>query len=455
MERTGPHAQTNNPLSLTARVRGWTRDKRFDRVLASLVVLIALTFVVGMTRTAATSWNDISRVAAIQARVEQGTWALDNSPWRDATNDKVDLNDHSFSGKMPLLSGVGALVYYGLYHFAGLSLSQDCTTAANGCAYYWLSLTLVGIPFALLLGVFFLWARARNLSRPLALLGVLVLGLGTQLFPYALVLNHHLPAAAFLFVGFYALTVLAPRDPRWLLVTGFAAAFATMCDPLAGAFGVGLFLLSAYRYRLNAAYFILGALPPLVATVWLDLEITGTILPPYVIPNAYIDRNAGDQLGFAGAGTPDDIPQYAFKMFLGAQGLFAYNPILLFALAGLLITVFTARSPLRVDAITVALSTLAMVLYVVFRTGNLGGNGYGERYLMTTLPAVVAFIYYAPPFLNVRGRALFGILFIGALALSIISSFQGAKNAWVYFQPPAQLTRDAQTGTIGAKWNLR
>ncbi len=431
------------------------RLARADMAISIVLGLLALALAAAWTQTVPASWNDISRVAAMQARVEQGTWALNNSPWLDLTEDKVLLGENYFSGKMPLLSAIGAVEYAVLHNVAGLALAPDCAQTANGCAYYWLTLTLVGIPFALMVGVMYAWARGLNFSIGVALLGTLALGLGTEVFPYALTLNHHVPAAVSLFVGLYALVQLAPRQPRWLLVTGFAATFAPLCDPLAGLFAVGLFVLAVVRYRAQALYFVVGALPPLLATAWLDLQITGTVIPPYMTLSGYAYKEAGDQRGLAGAGTPDDLPQYAFKMFLGAQGLFAYNPILLFALLGVGIVAFHRQARLNLEALVVGLAALGVGLYLAFRTGNLGGNAYGERYLISVVPIVMAFLFFAPPLFKTRGRAVWAILFAVFLGLSVYSSFQGAANPWEYAQPPFHLTRNAETGALGARWNVR
>ena len=50
------------------------------------------------------------------------------------------------------------------------------------------------------------------------------------------------------------------------------------------------------------------------------------------------------------AGRPDDYGRYAFRMFLGGKGLFAYNPLLLFALIGAISVALSRAHPLRVEA---------------------------------------------------------------------------------------------------------
>ena len=47
----------------------------------------------------------------MESLVNRGTWIIDDSPWTDLTQDKVLLNDHYYSGKMPLLSWLGAGIY--------------------------------------------------------------------------------------------------------------------------------------------------------------------------------------------------------------------------------------------------------------------------------------------------------------------------------------------------------
>jgi hypothetical protein len=416
------------------------------------VTLLFFIVAVMWTKTEPKSWNDMSRTAAIEAGVENGTWAIDQSPWLDLTQDKVFLKGHFYSGKMPLLSAIGAVWYAVLQKF-GLSLAPNCTTIANGCAYYWVVLLLVGLPVSVAVGLFYLWGRFLNVSAPAALIGTLALG-GTMLLPYTLVLNHHAPSAAMLFIAFYLLMVQAPHNPRWLLGTGLLATFAVMCDPLSGLMASALFFITLLRYRQGILYFILGALVPLLLTVWLDLQITGTILPPYLTPSAYAYPGSEFATSPLGGITADNLPQYIFKMFLGAQGLLMYNLTLLGAVAGLVIVLLKRDHPLRLEAVFIGLAFLGLCWYLAFRTGNLGGEAYGERWFVNGITLVMAFIYFAPPLAVTRLRPLFAVLFAVALALSLLSSWQGAKNAWAYVEPPFHFTRDAATGALGGKWSV-
>ena len=73
------------------------------------------------THTRTGSWNDQSRVAAIQALVEEGSWAIDKSRDR-ATGDKYFFNNHFYSDKPPTLALWGTFCYGILHHIFGIQI---------------------------------------------------------------------------------------------------------------------------------------------------------------------------------------------------------------------------------------------------------------------------------------------------------------------------------------------
>jgi hypothetical protein len=198
----------------------------------------------------------------------------------------------------------------------------------------------------------------------------------------------------------------------------------------------------------------LGALPPLLATAWLDVEMTRTILPPYMIPGAFAYPGSEFPDTIGGLSPPDDVAQYGFKMLFGAQGLFAYSPILLFAIVGAGMAI-RGRSPLRLEAGLILAGWLVLAAYLITRTGNLGGIAYGERYYLHAIPLLFAFVFFAPPLARGRARLVAAPVFVFLLSLSVISSYEGAHHPWQYSMPPAHPTRDPATGAIGFRWNLR
>lgn len=430
---------------------------RWTRWLGVVLALGYFGLCVLMTKHMPVSWNDIARVAAIESLSERGTWAIDDSPWLELTQDKVFHNGKFYSDKLPLLSWAASGVYSVGRQFLNLSLAPDCAEQGATCAYYFLTLVLIGLPASVLVVLVFDYVRQQRLSLWVAVLATIALALGTMILPYSLVLNHHLPAAVSLFAAFYLLVTRPKQDKKWIAGVGFFSALALTLDPLSGIFTVALFVLAALRFRFYSGWFLLGALPPLLVTALLDWQMAGTITPLYMIPGGYDYPGSVFPATVGGNGTPDDLPQYAFKMFLGAQGLFAYNPVLIFALVGMVIVALKRDHPLRKEALVLGAASVALGIYLATRTGNLGGVAYGERWFVHAVPLVMAFLIFVPP-LTVQSKPiwrwvtlpLFGI----ALAASLFSSYQGALAPWNYVPPPAHISRDPATGAIGWRWRV-
>ncbi|MCC7161945.1 MAG: hypothetical protein IT331_05605 [Anaerolineae bacterium] len=435
------------------------RANSYSRWVGPLLALGYFLLCALWTQPAPQSWNDIARVAAIESLAERGVWAIDQSPWFELTQDKVFLNGEFHSDKMPLLSWLASGAYLVMRRTVGASLAPTCAEGARMCAYYPLTLLFIGVPASLLIWLMYSFARAQNRSLAVALIGTLALALATMILPYSLVLNHHLPAAVSLFVAFYLLTARSISDGHRIPTIGFFCALAVSLDPLSGILAVALGVLAVIRFRARALYLVPGALVPLLITAMLDYQIAGTVIPPYLIPSGYAYEGSVFPPTIGGNGTPDDLPQYAFKMFFGAQGLYFYNPILFFALAGLVIVAFTAGHNLRMDAIIIGLGFVALSVYLATRTGNLGGNAYGERWFVQAIPLLMAFVYFAPPLTDFPSlkivRWVTIPLFAIALLASIFSTYQGARNPWRYVAPPGHPTRDSVTGAIGWRWEVR
>lgn len=406
-----------------------------------------------LTRRIPESWNDMSRVAAIESLVERGVWSIDESAWAGQTGDKAFVRGHYYSGKMPILAAAGAVVYGVVHRLSGADLGPNCEQSPGGCAYYWLTLVLSGVPGAGLLWLFYEYARRQRIGMWAAAAATVALGFGTMVWSYAMVLNSHLPAAVALFACLYLLLNHPGRGG--LAAAGFCAALAAAIELQAVLLGGALFLTALLRARRGAVYFVLGALAPILLTVLLDYQITGTLFPPRVLPGAYDYPGGVLPTTLFGTSTPDDLFQYAFKMLVGAQGLFAYNPIMLFAVVGVIVVASARRHSLRAAARLLGLSFLALVGFLLTNTGNLGGEAYGERYYLIAVPLLMSFIVFVPPLAPARLKLPAGLLFAFLLSLSVISAYDGARRPWRYVIPPAQLTRDASSGAIGFKWNLR
>lgn len=427
-----------------------TNTRQMDsQIVGAAIALLFFCSAFALTQAKPESWNDISRTASIESLAERGTWVIDDSPWVELTQDKILLSDKFYSDKMPVFTWIGAGVYVVLRAF-GMSLAPNCIA----CAYPWLTRILVALPAAVMLWLFFDFARRLKLPTGSALIGTVALGIGTMIFPYALVLNHHVPAACAVFASFYLLT-LRRDDRRAIFSAGILAALAVSFDVLAGVVAATVGIIALVRLRRAFVFFALGAAIPLLATAWFDYQIAGTLLPPYMVTSGYVYPGSAFPATFAGNGTPDDYVAYAFRMFVGGKGLFAYNPLLLFAFAGAVGAALTRRHPLRIEAACVALGFVFLCLYLATNTGNYGGTAYGERWFVPAVPLLFAFIFFIPPLNAATWKHWAWIVFLPALAVSVISSWQGAQAPWQDYLPVLQMTRDvSRFRFLGFKWNL-
>lgn len=439
-------------------------SRMHSRIGAALAIsfFVVCTFTV---KTESVSWNDASRVAAIESLVERGTWVIDGSLWVNLTQDKILINDKFYSDKMPFFSLLGAGVY-GILYLLGGSLAPNCSELARFCAYSWLTLVLVSIPASILIWLFFDYAARLNVPRWAAIVGTIALGAGTMIFPYALALNHHVPAAASIFASFYLLscrlgkqTSSVPPFQRGIgtiFASGLFAALAISFDVLSGVIAATLFAIAFLRHRAQFQFFVLGALIPLAATALLDYQIAHTIFPPYTVTDAYNYPGSAFPASIAGNGTPDDYAAYTFRMFLGGKGLFAYNPLLLLAFVGAVGVALNRQHPLRIEGATSALGFVALCIYLATNTGNYGGTSYGERWFIVAVPILFSFIFFVPPLNGSGWKNVAWILFLPMLVLSIFSSLQGSQAPWQDVLPPLQMTRDVNHFPIfGFKLNFK
>src|SRR3972149_8663552 len=90
--------------------------KRLDAFLArssmGLVLVVACLLVwAALTKVHTHSWQEESRMATVQALVEQGTFVIDHTEF-NRTGDKVFVDGHFYSDKTPILSVAAAGVHF-------------------------------------------------------------------------------------------------------------------------------------------------------------------------------------------------------------------------------------------------------------------------------------------------------------------------------------------------------
>ncbi|HTP07840.1 MAG TPA: hypothetical protein VMP08_06300, partial [Anaerolineae bacterium] len=421
------------------------------------LIVIAFTLIWALSiHSRAYSSNDASRLAAIDSQVRRGTWAIDDSPL--LTVDKIKIGDHFYSDKPPVLSLAGAGLYSILHHALGLTLqSAGCdplrdpancralaeTTQADW-AYFILTLLLVSSSATLILVLIYRLARHHGFTNSGSVLFIVVLGLGTALWPYSTVFTNHVPAAAAALIGLYVLLTRPALTRGQFILIGFSSALAAAIDPSAGIFAVAYFVLCVWRARSGAGWFLLGAIIPLGLTVLLNLQITGTLLLPQMITSGY--NYPGSEFGATVAGNQRaaDVVAYIFNLLLGQRGVILFFPIVLWYLWATLRSTRSSEIVLRRTAQLMLLACLIYFLYFALFTDNYGGYSFGPRWLLILMPLLAAFAVTDRALYHPRWR----VLLCSSLAvISIYEAYQGAHDPW---QPAFPSLRLALTSTAAS-----
>lgn len=427
-----------------------------ERKRNNLTLWVALFFVLvwgSLTHAHVGSFNDRSRMAAIESLVERGTWVIDQSPF-SRTVDRILVDGHFYSDKPPVLTFIASGVYAVLHHGFHLSLDAGwCDPDADPChcrafcnrqgsakpdwAYYLLTLLLVGFPSALTLALFYHLTDRFGLGNPAALLLTAALGLTTQIFPYSTVFNSHVPAAASLLAGFYALLRAreGERRDRWLFLSGFLTALAATFDLGVGLFFVAFLGYAFWGHRRRAWPYLAGGMLPCALMAILDIQIVGNPLPPYTYTQGYDYPGSRFPQTIAGNRSPENVLVYGLRLLLGDHGLFAFNPVLLWAVVALVQAwrAAPATAKMREAAALVGLTSGLFVLYFILSTDNFGGAAYGPRWYTVFIPLLFVFVAARWRTPAVSGKlALWGrrLLFVALASVSLVNSYQGALDPW-------------------------
>lgn len=387
------------------------------------------------------SWQEDSRLATVQALVEQGTFVIDHTEF-NRTGDKIFINGHFYSDKTPPFSVAAAGVYAILHRVWGLGLdtticlpAQDPTACRawgpNGLrltAFYWLNLIMVGLPSALLIALLWSALVERQVGGLVATGLAVTLGLASPIGPYSIVLTSHLASALGLLAGFILLT-RSPGGWRFFwagLWLGLAANMDLLLTLFVAAFG--LWVLFARRSYVLP--FALGILIPYAASAALNYSIAGAILPLYFDPKAY--DFAGSVLHKAPGGTEGFYSlqfglRYAYDLVIGRRGVLAYTPLLIYAVVEMWRLARDRQHPLSGLAIATLAGCLAFTAYLIWRTDNFAGVAWGVRWFVPLAPLLWYFIASA---FGKPHKPAWWFAFAAALIVSAVTVAQGLHNPW-------------------------
>ena len=328
-------------------------------LVRSGVLLGALTVALGSALPYAGSWNDGSRLAAVESVVDHHTATIDDSifvrgpvsgqpspyPADQAalrargTLDKLFIKGHYYSDKPYVISFLMGGVYQSA-RWLGLP------PAAERPDLFCLLLTLCTSGFAYVIAVGCVDLLGRHVGLPLGWRLALTasFGLSTVALPYVRHVNNHILLLAVLAALVLHLAYLAEdcrmgvTSWRRLVLLGSLAGFGYTIDLGAGpVLLLCLLPLIAYRCRRPAAagVVVLAALPWLLAHHAVNYVLGGVFKPMNAVA-AYADWpgspfNEANLTGFLRHG-PFKLAVYALSLLFGKHGIVGHNLPLFLAL---------------------------------------------------------------------------------------------------------------------------
>jgi hypothetical protein len=328
---------------------------------AWVLALCAFVFAAAGAKPYASSWNDGSRLASVEALVERDTFCIDGTTFLErggppaydpanpilakATLDKLLIDGRYYSDKPPLVS----LPLAGAYR-ALMALGAPPPSARPDVFAWVICVLLSGTGFAVAVGCMWALGTRAGLEPKWRLVWLGAFALATVVPAYTRSANNHiaqLGAVAALCVVLCRIADAARAGrTAWgaLVAAGLLTGFAYNLD-----FGVGpplvpaVLLVVALRTRRLAAVLACGfAMLPCVLTGHaINYQIGGDWLKPLNMNREYLSWPGSPfATTMTGVVRPNVWAQvvYAFDMLFGKKGFLTHNPPLLLALvAGALV----------------------------------------------------------------------------------------------------------------------
>jgi len=369
------------------------------------------------------SWNDASRMATVQSLVEEHSFIIDKSVFV-RTGDKVKINGHFYSDKVPMPAVIGAIVYLPLY-YSGLKLGYG-----RNVAYCLITLLTVKLFWLLGLAAFYQVLGFTRISERHRLWLTFALGIASLYFTWSATFNNHILAASFLVIGFYFMLRARRRESvaRDLFCGAFFLSLAGTGDIPMAAFYVGFafYVLFNPRLRGKVIFYVLPLLLTALPALFFNYHIHGSVMPvtiykPYwEYPGTGINKPAGTNVN-----QPLLFLYFTLTYLFGPKGFIVYNPLLLLALPCIVGEIKNKR-PFRWEALVIGIASLTIMLYYFTMTNNYGGWCYSIRWFVGMLPLLFFFMYsFFENFSVVRCR-IFLLLFV----VSVLVAAIGLVNPW-------------------------
>ncbi|HLN58833.1 MAG TPA: hypothetical protein VK416_09745, partial [Thermoanaerobaculia bacterium] len=377
--------------------------------------------------------NELSRLEAVYAFVEQGTFSIDRAiPVLGNHEDKAISAGRFYSNKAPGLTFAAIPVYRALRIFFPAPRSPW------DAVFVLVRILTVSLLYTLALARFV----ARLPPGKGAGLLVFAVAFGTPLLFYGRSFFGHAWTAALLFLAWDLLRMGEERRPasgaRLLaLAAGLLAGWAAISEYDAAPLALLLALRAAARGSWKAfALVAAGAAIPLLLLLSYNATCFGS---PWILSSAreaYPDFATMSGKGLFGFGLPSPRVAWDF-LFHPARGLLLFSPFLLWVIPGF--AAWWRSREDRADCVFALAAVAALFLILTAYPNWHGGWTLGDRYLLPAL--FFAGLAAARGLASATSRGLFA----AAALFSAVNHFLLAAS-WPYF--PLELRWPVATGSL-------
>jgi hypothetical protein len=454
------------------------------RVAAQVVIITATFLALGITLKAPSHFgaNDISRWCTVWSLLERGTYAIDECPWQEKTQDKVLKPDpfqkvtdgekpveHFYSSKPPLLPTMIAGALYPIRQLTGKPLDSavevprvakhvkkpDPNDPTKTIAVeefpenpilwpvhvFYLKPAVIALNIVPFLIMMFYYVRFLNRHAPndwAWFLSLMAAALASPLFSYSETLNNHTVAgwsAAFALFGL--IRMYEEESPRFstYACVGFFGAFCACNELPAALFGLALFGMAACRnFRMALLGFLPAAILPCGAFLTTQYLAFGQFRPVYeefgTKSYNYEDSYWNNPLEMDWFNLhPESYSTYLFHMVFGHHGIYSLTPLFLFSIWGACLLLRRPGTMRPVAILTLVLTVLMFAFYLWNpKARNYGGSTQGLRWLFWLVPFWLLFL---PE--GVRAGAANRTvrrLVLAALGISVMTVGYGLRMPW-------------------------
>lgn len=388
-----------------------------QRIDDSIFLVAGFLFLLLFTSRAAYSWGEASRLATVEALVERGTPSLDGGSL-PGHGDKLVSSRGMVSHKPPGMQLLMAPFYW-LLTGLGFNLADR-----PGVVYTVLTLLFCGGSWLFCGYALHRRQRQQGMDRWISVLLTGSLLFASLMLPYALALNAHLPAGAFILVG---LLLLAGQPERYdLAIAGLLFGVAFSFDHAAMFFIAPALGFRLLHTRSGFLPILAGLAPGVVVSMWWYYSLGGTPFPlvfqqerfnyeysPWLLMSLTGDKLAGSPL------------RSLFDLTFGESGLFSNHPILILPLAGLVHQWRRRGEWIAGAAFTGAVLT---ILWYAWKSRNQGGDCFGVRWFAILVPSLGIGLPSVAEWIESKRMAVaFGLLLVPSLAFAVV----GADQPWM------------------------